>query len=177
MALDPTVGITWYKRYSAGNRSILEDVPVSPTPATLYTDSTTLTTGMTLYDNTGTDTGLRVGEISGDGFYIQTETVTTYYAWSGTEDHYEKIPGNYPGIVYTTTENPSVGDIIYTSANGNTDTIMHVSGSSFMSNGLGTTCSYTRESQYDNNNLSTAYFVTLTGSGGGSISPIGEIII
>ncbi len=41
---------------------------------------------------------------------------------------------------------------------------MSVSGSSFMSNGLGTTCSYTRESQYDNNNLSAAYFVTLTGS-------------
>ena len=33
---------------------------VIPQPAILYTDSTTLTTGMTLYDNTGTDTGLNL---------------------------------------------------------------------------------------------------------------------
>lgn len=33
MALDPIAGGAWYKRYSIGNRSILEDVPVSPTPA------------------------------------------------------------------------------------------------------------------------------------------------
>lgn len=86
MALDPIAG-GWYKRYSIGNRSILEDVPVSPTPAkpeylyawtdsnseTLYTDSATLTTGMTLYDNTGTDTGLKVGTISGNSFDIQTD--------------------------------------------------------------------------------------------------------
>lgn len=41
-------------------------------PSTVYTDSTTLTTGMTLYDNTGTDTGLTVGTLNssltmGDG--------------------------------------------------------------------------------------------------------------
>lgn len=40
-------------------------------PSTLYTDTTTLTTGMTLYDNTGTDTGLKVGTISGNSFDIQ----------------------------------------------------------------------------------------------------------
>lgn len=38
----------------------------------LYTDTTTLTTGMTLYDNTGTDTGLKVGTVSGDSFDIAT---------------------------------------------------------------------------------------------------------
>lgn len=45
---------------------------VTPQPATLYTNSTTLTTGMTLYNNTGTDSGLKVGTISGDSFDIQT---------------------------------------------------------------------------------------------------------
>lgn len=40
--------------------------------STVYTDSTTLTTGMTLYDNTGTDTGLKVGTVSGDSFNIAT---------------------------------------------------------------------------------------------------------
>ena len=39
---------------------------------TVYTDTTTLTTGMTLYDNTGTDTGLKVGTVSGDSFDIAT---------------------------------------------------------------------------------------------------------
>ena len=39
---------------------------------TLYTDSATLTTGMALYDNTGTDTGLKVGTMSGNSFDIQT---------------------------------------------------------------------------------------------------------
>lgn len=45
----------------------------NPNSETLYTDSGTLTTGMTLYDNTGTDTGLKVGTISGDSFDIQTD--------------------------------------------------------------------------------------------------------
>ncbi len=149
---DSQVSFTW-------TRDSSRDTVILSQPQTLYADSTILATGMTLYDNTGTDTGLKIGTISGDSFDIQT-----YYAQSGTEDYHEKIPGDYPGVVYTTTENPSVGDTIYTSADGDTDTIMSVSGSSFMSNGLGTTCSYTRESQYDNNNLSAAYFVTLTGS-------------
>lgn len=45
--------------------------------STVYTDTTTLTTGMTLYDNTGTDTGLKVGTVSGDSFDIKrTITIT-----------------------------------------------------------------------------------------------------
>lgn len=50
---------------------------IVPQPTTLYTDTTTLTTGMTLYDNTGTDTGLKVGTVSGDSFDIKrTITIT-----------------------------------------------------------------------------------------------------
>jgi len=59
-------------------RNTTKDVTLYDTPATLYTDSTTLTTGMTLYDNTGTDTGLKVGTISGDSFDIATRTITAY---------------------------------------------------------------------------------------------------
>lgn len=54
-------------------RNTSKDVTIYDTPATLYTDSATLTTGMTLYDNTGTDTGLKVGTISGNSFDIQTD--------------------------------------------------------------------------------------------------------
>ena len=46
-------------------------------PATVYTASTTLTTGMTLYDNTGTDTGLKIGTISGNSFDIQGKIIIT----------------------------------------------------------------------------------------------------
>lgn len=63
-------GGAWYCHYNRGNSS--EDIVLpSSQPATLYTDSTTLTTGMTLYDDTGTDTGHKVGAISGDSFDIQ----------------------------------------------------------------------------------------------------------
>ena len=50
---------------------------IVPQPTTLYTDTTTLTTGMTLYDNTGTDTGLKVGAISGDSFDIKSTITIT----------------------------------------------------------------------------------------------------
>lgn len=66
MAWGPDIGIQ-YDRNSSKD--------IIPQSATLYTDSTTLTTGMTLYDNTGTDTGHKVGAISGDSFDIQS-TVT-----------------------------------------------------------------------------------------------------
>lgn len=65
MALDPLAKGNWYKHDSTS------DIILISQPQTLYTDSTTLTTGMTLYDNTGTDTGLKVGTISGNSFDIQ----------------------------------------------------------------------------------------------------------
>lgn len=45
--------------------------------STVYTDTTTLTTGMTLYDNTGTDTGLKVGTVSGDSFEVESNVTIT----------------------------------------------------------------------------------------------------
>lgn len=45
-------------------RNTSKDITIYDAPATLYTDSTTLTAGMTLYDNTGTDTGLTVGTLN-----------------------------------------------------------------------------------------------------------------
>ena len=61
MAWGPDIGIQY-------NRNSSKDIVLQLT--TLYTDTTTLTTGMILYDNTGTDTGLKVGTVSGDSFDI-----------------------------------------------------------------------------------------------------------
>ena len=46
---------------------------IVPQPSTLYTNSTTLTMGMTLYDNAGTDTGKTISQINQDGsFEVET---------------------------------------------------------------------------------------------------------
>ena len=66
---DAPIGIMAFTRDSS------KDIGSSPT--TVYTASTTLTTGMTLYDNTGTDTGLTVGTVNQDGsFDIGTQEIT-----------------------------------------------------------------------------------------------------
>lgn len=62
------ISVNWYRDTSKD---------IVPQPTTLYTDTTTLTTGMTLYDNTGTDTGLKVGTVSGDSFDIQSTITIT----------------------------------------------------------------------------------------------------
>ena len=50
---------------------------IGSSPTTVYTASTTLTTGMTLYDNTGTDTGLMIGTVNQDGtFDVGTHEIT-----------------------------------------------------------------------------------------------------
>ena len=59
------ISVNWYRDTSKD---------IVPQPTTLYTDTTTLTTGMTLYDNTGTDTSLKVGTVSGDSFDIKSES-------------------------------------------------------------------------------------------------------
>lgn len=51
-----------------GIRNTSKDI-VSQLPATVYTDSDTLVVGMTLYDNTGTDTGLTISVINQDGSF------------------------------------------------------------------------------------------------------------
>lgn len=59
------------------SRDTSKDTIVYDTPATLYTASTTLETDMILYDNTGTDSGYRVGAISqsGNSFDLKTHNV------------------------------------------------------------------------------------------------------
>lgn len=66
-------------------------------PTTLYTDSATLTIGMPLYDNTGTDTGSTVDIINQDGtFDVNSEPL--YYCYS--------YDYGYPtGKVYAYTKN------------------------------------------------------------------------
>ena len=64
-------------------RNTAIDTIIYDTPATLYTDSTTLTSGMTLYDDTGTDTGYKVGTISGDSFDIQTNVSVNFVMGTG----------------------------------------------------------------------------------------------
>lgn len=51
-----------------GIRNTSKDI-VSQLPATVYTDSDTLVVGMTLYDNTGTDTGYVISVINQDGSF------------------------------------------------------------------------------------------------------------
>ena len=66
---DAPIGIMAFTRDSS------KDIGSSLT--TVYTASTTLTTGMTLYDNTGTDTGLTIGIVNQDGtFDIGTQEIT-----------------------------------------------------------------------------------------------------
>lgn len=68
---------------------------IVPQPTTLYTDTTTLTTGMTLYDNTGTDTGLKVGTVSGDSFEVESNVTITFVPYSG----HGAWSGSYKGTV------------------------------------------------------------------------------
>lgn len=57
------------------NRDISKDTILDKS-ITLYTASTTITTGMTLYDNTGTDTGKTIGTINQDGSFDIQNTIT-----------------------------------------------------------------------------------------------------
>lgn len=152
--------------YVDWNRDASKDTIIYDTPTTLYTDSTTLTTGMTLYDNTGTDTGYKVGTISGDSFDIQTETVTTYYAWKFNSAYNlanEPIPGVYSGNVYTTTETPDANSVIY---NGINSTIPFISFSGTTlscgdtSNNYNTLFRCTRSSNDDITDLNNGKFLS-----------------
>lgn len=83
-----------------------KDVIEYDKPVTLYTDSTTLITGMTLYDNTGTDTGYKVGEVlTANSFNLLVRRVL-----------------NVDGFTYTTDSND---DVILTSYVGeNSDVVI-----------------------------------------------------
>lgn len=74
------------------SRDTSKDTIVYDKPATLYTDSTTLTTGMTLYDNTGTDTGYRVGEVlTANSFNLLVRRVLNVDGFTYTTDSSDNV--------------------------------------------------------------------------------------
>ena len=77
------------------NRNTSKDTMLYIIPPMVYTDSTTLTAGMTLYDNTGTDTGYQVSKISNGNFELGQYSVSFVIDYMVT---------NYTldGITYTT---------------------------------------------------------------------------
>ena len=60
MAWGPDIGITFIRNSSKD---------IVGNPSTVYTNSTTLTTSTTLYDDTGTDTGLTISTVNQDGSF------------------------------------------------------------------------------------------------------------
>ena len=72
-------------------------------PITLYTDSTVLTLGMPLYDNTGVDTGLTVDIINQDGTF-DVNSGPLYYC-------YTYPAGDGPGYVFLNSY-PKVNEIM-----------------------------------------------------------------
>lgn len=92
MAWGPDIGIQY-------NRNSSKDIVSQPT--TLYTDSTTLTTGMTLYDNTGTNTRYKVGAISGNSFNIQNIIIITLVVQSMVGAKYGSGSGTINSVSFT----------------------------------------------------------------------------
>ena len=124
---------------------------------TLYTDSTTLTTGMTLYDNTGTDTGLTVGTINQDGSFDINGSM--YYCWKlyrlGPSSSPAPFQGNY--YCYSTTEEPSVGDLVYTGTSETAEITGYTTGDLQFTQDA-EVAHYARYSDYDTTDLNTAIF-------------------
>lgn len=87
-----TIYVNWYRDTS---KDILAK-------STLYTDSTTLVEGATLYNNLGEDSGIKVGTINSDGSFTAESIVTITFvpytgagAWSGS---YEGTVNNIPFV-------------------------------------------------------------------------------
>lgn len=87
-------------------RNSSKDTVIYNRPVTLYTDSTTLVTGMTLYNNTGTDTGYKVGTIyQGNSFDIATQYMDIEnYTYTNSNDTItlQKYTGNESTVVVPT---------------------------------------------------------------------------
>lgn len=73
-----TLGDSYYCNRDTSKDTILDK------SVTLYTASTTITTGMILYDNTGTDTGKTIGTINQDGSF---DIGSNAYAFSFDKDN------------------------------------------------------------------------------------------
>ena len=106
-------------------------------PSTVYTDSTTLTAGMKLYDNTGTDTELKIGTVNQDGSFDimpagRTLTITngqysittpTSYTVTDQDGNTILTPTSNIGDVMTANISNSVTSIIITNlTSGNPNT-------------------------------------------------------
>lgn len=108
------------------NRDPSKDIVAKP--STVYTDSTTLTTGMKLYDNTGTDTELKIGTVNQDGSFDimragRTLTITnaqdsfispTQYTVTDQDGNTILTPTYNRGDVMTTNISNSVTSVIIT---------------------------------------------------------------
>jgi hypothetical protein len=67
--------------------------------STLYTDSTTLVEGATLYNNLGEDSGMKVGTVNSDGsFEIESNVTITLIPYTGAG----AWSGSYKGTVNNT---------------------------------------------------------------------------
>lgn len=129
------------------NRDTSKDIQLG-NPTTVYTDSTTLTTGMTLYDNTGTDTGLTIGTVNQDGSFDigGSRTISWIMECANqsalTEDNISiTINGNtYGSALYTThTLTFDVGDTItwsYAALGGNVPTVSESSNTNYIALGI-----------------------------------------
>lgn len=87
------------------NRDTSKDKTLYTVPPTVYTDSTTLTNGMTVYDNTGTDTGYVVGTISGNSFDILSVPEILYGIQVGGDSSL--------WYLFVDNTNPTTGDKVY----------------------------------------------------------------
>ena len=90
------------------NRDTSKDKTLYTVPPTVYTDSTTLTNGMTLYDNTGNDTGYVVTNINNNTFDILPPN-SSIICFDGSQDQ-RLVSYTIDGISYTGVNNVIVSN-------------------------------------------------------------------
>lgn len=83
------------------NRDSSKDIQLG-NPSTVYTDSTTLTTGMKLYDNTGTDTGLTIGTVNQNSSFDIVTTMRYCFSF-------------YGGYIFANTDTLTESTLVYDS--------------------------------------------------------------
>lgn len=79
--------------------------------STLYTDSTTLVEGATLYNNLGEDSGIKIGTVNPDGSFTTESEVETYTLTINCTTSVNQSPTNF---VVTEIE---TGTVLYTASN------------------------------------------------------------
>ena len=82
---------------SFARNSSIDTIIYEGNPPILYTASTTLETGMELYDNTGTDTGYKVGEVlTADSFNLMSRLNVEDYNYT-SDTSYNIVLTKYIG--------------------------------------------------------------------------------